>query len=227
MRDLIKGIVEFREKLQPQYAAKFQQLAQGQEPDSFFISCSDSRVVPDLIACTDPGELFTMRNVGNLVPPSTAAGDSTGDISEASGIEFAVLVLKVKSIIICGHSECGAMKAALANKPMPGMPNLEKWLHHAKTAVFRLENEGPLDEKYKPHDQLSQLNVLAQMEHLASYPIVREAVESGQLKLGAWWFDIGAGEMLAYERKGRRFSPIDRALADRVIAGLGAERATA
>jgi carbonic anhydrase len=116
MRKLIEGIVDFRERLLPQYAARFRELAAGQEPDALFITCSDSRVVPDLLVSTDPGDLFVMRNVGNLIPPATVVGDSTGDLSEASAIEYAVLVLQVQNIVVCGHSECGAMKAAFQAK---------------------------------------------------------------------------------------------------------------
>ena len=131
----------------------------GQTPEALFITCSDSRVVPDLLASTLPGDMFIMRNVGNLVPPATAAGDSTGDLSEASAIEYATIVLNVRSIIVCGHSECGAMKAALSHKVMPDTPNLAKWLHHGASAVFRLEHEGPLDATLSRCDQLAQINV--------------------------------------------------------------------
>src|SRR5580700_5658148 len=119
MRKLIMGIVDFRERLLPQYAERFRELSRGQSPDTLFITCSDSRVVPDLLVSTDPGELFVMRNVGNLVPPATVEGASTGDLSEASAIEFATLVLKVTNIVVCGHSECGAMKAAISGAPLP------------------------------------------------------------------------------------------------------------
>ena len=129
-------------------------LAQGQSPDALFITCSDSRVVPDLLASTDPGDLFVMRNVGNLIPPATVEGASTGDLSEAGAIEYAILVLKVRNIVVCGHSECGAMKAAMAREPMPDTPNLAKWLHHSAAAVFRLGQEGPLDPSLKQYDQL-------------------------------------------------------------------------
>lgn len=220
MRKLIMGIVDFRERLLPQYAQRFHDLAQGQAPDTLFITCSDSRVVPDLLASTDPGELFVMRNVGNLVPPATVEGASTGDLSEASAIEYAVLMLKVRSIVVCGHSECGAMKAALARKPTPSTPNLAKWLHHSASAVFRLDQEGPLDPRLTPCDQLAQLNVLVQLEHLASYPIVRERIADGSLHLSGWWFDIAKGAMFVYQREVRRFEIIDRAAAERLIVQL-------
>ena len=221
MRKLIKGIVDFRERLLPQYAEKFRVLAQGQTPDSLFITCADSRVVPDLLVSTDPGDLFVMRNVGNLVPPATVDGASTGDLSEASAIEFAIQVLKVSSIVICGHSECGAMKAALARTPAANMPNLARWLHHCSSAVFRLEQEGPLDPQLSLHDQLSQLNVLVQLEHLATYPMLRERIAAGTLQLSGWWFDIAKGEMFAYRRERRRFETIDRDMAEYLLSRLG------
>jgi len=185
------------------------------------ITCSDSRVVPDLLASTHPGDLFTMRNVGNLIPPATAEGISIGDVSEASAIEYAVLVLKVANIVVCGHSECGAMKAVLARNPTPDTPNLDKWLHHASTAAFRLEHEGALEASLQPHDQLSQLNVLVQLEHLMSYPIVRVKVMAGTLHLSGWWFDIATGNMYAYERARRSFAVIDRQLAGQLVTRLG------
>jgi carbonic anhydrase len=221
MRKLISGIVEFRERQLPKYVERFRDLALAQAPDTLMITCSDSRVVPDLLASTHPGDLFTMRNVGNLVPPATAEGVSIGDVSEASAIEYAVLVLKVANIVVCGHSECGAMKAALAPNAKPGAPNLEKWLHHASTAAFRLEHEGALDDALQPHDQLSQLNVLVQIEHLMSYPIVRAQVAAGTLHLSGWWFDIATGDMYSYERASRSFEVIDRQVAERLIARLG------
>jgi carbonic anhydrase len=221
VRKLIEGIVDFRERMLPQYTQRFQELALTQTPDALFITCSDSRVVPDLLASTHPGDLFTMRNVGNLIPPATADGISIGDLSEASAIEYSVLVLKVANIVVCGHSECGAMKAVLANEPHHETPNLAKWLHHAHPATFRLEQEGPIDATLKPYDQLSQLNVLVQLEHLMSYPIVRDKVLAGTLRLSGWWFEVASGSMYAYERLSRSFEVIDRQMADQLVARLG------
>jgi carbonic anhydrase len=226
MRKLIQGIVAFREKLLPQYAARFREVASGQNPDALFVTCADSRVVPDLLVSTDPGDLFVIRNVGNLVPPGTIEGNSTGDLSEASAIEYAVIVLKVRDIVVCGHSDCGAMKAALARKQVPEAPNLSKWLSHANTAVFRLESEGPLNANFNPHDQLSQLNVLVQLEHLTSYPIVCERVAAGTLRLHGWWFDIVSGNMFAYEQMTRSFEVIDHHEADRLLTRLDAAKDT-
>jgi carbonic anhydrase len=217
MRKLIRGIVEFREKLLPQYADRFRELSLGQAPDALLITCSDSRVVPELLASTDPGDLFVMRNVGNLVPPANAEGSSTGGVSEASAIEYSVLLLNVQDIVICGHSECGAMRAVVERASLSDTPNLNKWLHYCTSAAFRLDQEGPLDRSKSVHDQLSQLNVLVQLEHLMSYSIVQDRVRSGALHLSGWWFDIASGEMLAYERETRAFERIDRKTAERFL----------
>ena len=162
-----------------------------------------------------------MRNVGNLIPPAGADGISVGDLSEASAIEYSVLVLKVSNIVVCGHSACGAMKELEASKSDTEVPNLSRWLHHAQNAAFRLRHEGPLDAALPTHDQLSQLNVLVQLEHLMSYPIVRGRVSAGTSRLSGWWFDVGAGTMHAYDRVSRSFGIIDRPMAERLIAFFG------
>lgn len=200
----------------PRYAERFRGLSEGQAPDTLFITCADSRVEPNLLASTDPGELFTMRNVGNLVPPATAEGLSTGDLCEASAIEYGVKVLKVANIIVCGHSGCGAMKAVLAPRALDDAPNLTAWLHHVRPAVARFAQDvapGSLT----PYDRLSQLNVLVQLEHLMTYPDVRTAVESGELQLGGWWFDIAAGEMYIYQPDACTFAAVERDLAERLF----------
>jgi carbonic anhydrase len=217
MKKLIEGIIEFREQRLPELEQRFQELARGQNPDTLFISCSDSRVVPSLLMSSDPGELFVMRNVGNLMPPGTRDGDSTGDLSEASALEYAVLVLMVRNIIICGHSGCGAMKAVLSGSALTDTPNLAQWLGHASCALQRLRVEGPLDASFPPDDQLSQLNVLVQIEHLLTYPIVQQKVEAGELQLSGWWFDIGKGEMSAFDPEKLRFERIDRSGVERLI----------
>src|SRR5688500_6662554 len=132
MRKLIWGIVEFREQHLPRYAEHFRDLADGQSPDTLFITCADSRVAPNLLVSTDPGELFTMRNVGNLVPPATADGLSTGDLSEASANNYAVKALKVENTGVCGHSGFGAMKEVMAPGLLNDTLNLTAWLDTAQ-----------------------------------------------------------------------------------------------
>lgn len=213
MRKLIWGIVDFREQQLPRYSEQFQKLAKGQSPDTLFITCSDSRVVPSLMVSTDPGELFTMRNVGNLVPPAAANGLSTGDLSEASAIEYAVQVLKVANIVVCGHSGCGAMKAVLAPSLVDDAPNLAAWLQHASPAAARLGQVRTPDSDLTVDDRLSRINVLVQIEHLMTYPLVRQQVERGALQLSGWWFDIGTGDIFAYRPETSSFALIDRRLA--------------
>jgi carbonic anhydrase len=215
LRKLIRGIVEFREQTLPDHAQRFRDLAYAQTPDALFITCADSRVVPNLMVSTEPGDLFTVRNVGNLMPPADHQGHSEGDLSEASAIEYAVSVLKVPNIVVCGHSECGAMKAVLGGKADSLPPNLAKWLHHAHPAARRLASGDRLDPSLSEHDQLSQLNVLAQLEHLMTYRVVRDQVEAGTLTLSGWWFDIGSGDVLAYRDEHRAFVIIDRENAER------------
>jgi carbonic anhydrase len=217
MQRLIEGIVDFREQRLPQYAALFRELSGAQDPDALFITCADSRVVPDLLVLSDPGELFTMRNVGNLIPPADGDGGSTGDLSEASAVEYAVLVLEVPNIVVCGHSGCGAMKAVLKRQQLPTAPNLSRWLHHAAPALQRLERDGPLDASLAADDQLSQLNVLAQLDHLMTYRIVRERAAAGTLGLTGWWFDIATGNVCAYDPEARKFRLLDRQEADRLL----------
>ena len=127
--------------------------------------------------------------------PRMPKGSPTGDVSEAGAIEYAVLVIGVKNIVVCGHSSCGAMKAALAQKVPTNTPNLAKWLHHASAACFRLHHEGALDRALPYDDQLSQINVLVQLEHLMTYSIVRQRVENQTLCLAGWWFDVATGDM--------------------------------
>lgn len=132
MKKLIKGIVDFRTKLQPSYKETFARLALGQSPDALFIGCSDSRVAVNVFASTDPGDLFVVRNVGNLVPPCGSDGQSTADESEAAAIEFALDTLNVSYIIICGHSECGAMQALANGRSKVKSQNLRSWLRHGE-----------------------------------------------------------------------------------------------
>jgi len=213
MKKLVQGIVEFRKNVRPEYREKFAQLALGQAPDALFIACSDSRVVPNLFASADPGDLFVIRNVGNLVAPAGQAGGS-----EAAAIEFALSNLPVTDVIVCGHSECGAMRALLAGGSE--MPGLRSWLLHGEPALRKLANNETPDPSMAPHNQLSQLNVLAQIEHLKSYPLVREGIQQGRLRLHGWWFEIKNADVYGYDENLGRFVLIDAAEAERLLSRL-------
>lgn len=218
MKKLVKGIVEFRRNIRPNYLETFAKLALGQSPDTLFIACSDSRVVPNLFASTDPGDLFVVRNVGNIVPPCHCHGTglSRGDKSEAAAIEFAVHKLKISNIIVCGHSECGAMRALL-DKPNEQMPNLTEWLTDGKIIIDLLNHDDNHNPELAKHNRLSQLNVLQQLENLKTYPIVQQKLLEGQLKLHGWWFELRHAEVYAYEEEINQFVLIDEKEAEKIL----------
>jgi len=216
MRKLISGIVEFRRNVRAGYQEAFSKLALTQMPDALFISCSDSRVVPNTFASTNPGDLFVLRNVGNLVPECDENGVSFSDESEAAAIEFSVLNLKVNDIIVCGHSECGAMHALLNNREKMPHLNLKKWLRHGdeSLAIF---NEGlTLDPNISAVNQLSQINVITQMKHVATYPIVKERILNGTLRVHGWWFDITHADVYSFDEEKNKFVIIDETEAERL-----------
>lgn len=220
MKKLIQGIVDFRRKVRKDYNVTFGALAKGQSPDALFIACSDSRVQPNTFASTEPGDVFVLRNVGNLIPPCGKDGISTSDEAEAAAIEFSVLNLKVPSIIVCGHSECGAMHALTHDREKVKMPNLKRWLRHGDLAVEQLKTGHTLDATLTKENQLSQLNVLLQMEHVRSYPAVKKRVAEGTLAVEGWWFDIAKADVYAYEIDLNKFVLIDEVEAERLIKRL-------
>ncbi|HEV3029479.1 MAG TPA: carbonic anhydrase, partial [Planctomycetota bacterium] len=199
----------------PEYKETFARLALGQSPDALFIACSDSRVAANLFASTEPGDLFVLRNVGNLIPRANEKGVPDRDSSVAAAIEFASIGLHVRVFVVCGHSECGAMKALAEHRELA--PALGAWLSHAKEPLRRLEAGARMKGDLAPHNHLSQLNVLQQLEHLRSYPILRERLNSGNLRLNAWWFDIAQAEVSAYEESADRFVVIDEAEGARLL----------
>lgn len=220
MKKLIQGIIEFRKNVQESYRESFGRLATGQSPDTLFIACSDSRVVPNTFASTNPGDLFVLRNVGNLVPPSGENGVSSGDESEAAAIEYSVLTLNISNIVVCGHSECGAMRAIMNDRKKIESPNLKNWLRHGEDAILRHNAGNVLDSSWSTHNQISQLNVLLQMEHVKSYPAVKKGMEEKKLDVHGWWFDLAKAEVYAYEEEQGRFVLIDEPEAERLLARL-------
>ena len=194
MKKLLNGVLDYKNYSRLKYDDLYEKLAGGQSPETLMISCSDSRVMPTLFTSSDPGELFTVRCVGNIVPKSTAVGHAEG-----SAIEFAIRHLKVKQVVVCGHSGCGAMGGLLAPEAIESLPYVKSWLEHAHDSLDALAaydgDRGNLDEV----NLLSQLNVLQQLKHLETYDCVKEGVEGGTLTLGGWWFDIGVGMPLVYD----------------------------
>ena len=217
MKNLIQGIVDFRKSLTDERRALFAKLALGQKPDALFIACSDSRVVPNLFASTNPGDLFVIRNIGNLVPPHA---EQVEENCVRAALEFSVLFLKVADIIVCGHSECGAMQALVEGFDTRASPHLGSWLKYGAPSLSKRAREVIIDPLLLFHNQISQINVLQQIEHIASYPFIQERLEKGTLRLHGWWFDIAMATVYCYEPTVSRFVLIDEQEAKMIISRL-------
>ncbi|MCQ4276464.1 carbonic anhydrase [Stutzerimonas degradans] len=196
---IIGGVKRFREEIYPQQRELFEKLAFEQQPRAMFITCADSRIIPELITQSSPGDLFVTRNVGNVVPPY---GQMLGGVSTA--IEFAVVALGVQHIIICGHSDCGAMKAVLDPASLQRMPTVKAWLSHAEVARHVVEeNCGCANEHTL--GILTEENVVAQLDHLRTHPSVAARLASGQLFIHGWVYNIGTSEIRAYDAQTGEF----------------------
>lgn len=218
MRKLIQGIVDFRKNLTEENRALFAKLALGQKPDALFIACSDSRVVPNLFASTNPGDVFVLRNVGNLIP---ASSDDHQENSAQATLEFSIFSLNIADIIICGHSECGAMKALVEGIDSHSCPHLAKWLKYGEEAVKKAREGLVLNPKLSEENRISQANVLLQMEHISSYSFVRERMEKKRLRVHGWWFDIAHADVYCYEPTLNQFVLIDEKESELILARLG------
>ncbi|MER5301199.1 carbonic anhydrase [Streptomyces lasiicapitis] len=185
MRHLAHGIDRFQREVFPDRAGLFARLAASHRPGTLFIGCSDARVVPELITQTEPGELFVVRTAGNLVP-AYAPGDDDG---VAAGIEYAVAVLGVRDIVVCGHSACGAMTALAEGHDLSGAPAVARWLRYADASRAR----AAAAEAGGDVDVLVRENVSAQLANLATHPSVARALAQGSVRLHGWVFDIRTG----------------------------------
>jgi carbonic anhydrase len=206
MKKLIQGIVDFRRNLTKESRRLFAKLALGQKPDALFICCSDSRVAPNVFASTDPGDLFVLRNIGNLIP---------------AAIEFSLFSLNVSDIIVCGHSECGAMQALAQGIASSTCPHLKSWLKYGEESLNKVRKGVIIDPTLSEHNQISQVNVLEQMQHIISYPSVRDRIEKKQLRVHGWWFDIAQGDVYCYEQTLSQFVLIDDKEAKLILKRLG------
>lgn len=203
IQQLVAGIHHFQATAFRTQRELFAHLAQGQSPDTLFITCSDSRIDPNLITHTRPGELFIMRNAGNIVPPH---GASNG--GEEPTIEFAVVALGVRDIIVCGHSQCGAVKGLLHPEKLLDLPAVAAWLYHAEPTRRIMYD---LYKNCTPEQLLSasiQENVLVQLENLATLPAVAQRLKTDELNLHGWVYDIQTGEVFAYDPQAGQFLPV-------------------
>ncbi|MFC4536422.1 SulP family inorganic anion transporter [Sphaerisporangium dianthi] len=204
--DLLAGTADFQRRTAPLVRPFLNRMARAQEPSHLFITCADSRVVPNLITASGPGDLFTVRNIGNLVPRHGAAPP---DDSVVAAIEYATAALNVSTITVCGHSGCGAMAALLsAGENIAGLPGLTNWLRHGDHTLARhiLSDPAPDAEDADPLDRLCRVNVVQQLDNLRTHPSVARLEDSGRLQLVGLYFDIGAARVHVLDRQG--FTPV-------------------
>lgn len=181
MLSLNKGIQTFEKHIFPKKAGLFNTLANGQNPSVLMITCADSRIMPSLITQSEPGEVFVCRNAGNVVPPAGSGCDGT-----VASIEFAIASFDIDTIVVCGHSDCGAMKGVQDPTLAEGLPTVANWLQHS------CKGEGHADLK-----SLTIENIRHQINHLLTYPAIKCKVDDGQIDIVGWYYDIGQGQVIS------------------------------
>lgn len=207
LEQLKAGIRRFQTEVYPEQAAMFRKaVSEPQEPHTFFITCADSRIDPELITQSTPGEMFVLRNIGNMIP---AYGEMMGGVSAV--VEYAVALLKVKHIVVCGHADCGAMKGLLAPESVSSMAAVKNWLTNAATAMSVAEAMGGEHESRATLMQrVTEQNVLLQMQHLRTHPSVGAAIARGELTISGWVYEIGTGEVRISEDGTGKFVPVGK-----------------
>ena len=199
MKDIIDGFLKFQKEAYPERVKLFKDLASQQSPRALFISCSDSRLVPELVTQREPGDLFVIRNAGNIVP---SYGPEPGGVSGT--VEYAVAVLGMKDVVICGHSNCGAMTAIAKGHDLSQMPAVASWLRHADAAKA-VNAAHHHDSEHAKVDALVRQNVIAQLNNLRTHPSVALALSQKKLRLHGWMFDIESGEIDALDHQSGGF----------------------
>jgi carbonic anhydrase len=205
MQKLVDGLHRFKAEVFNSNQELFAPLIDGQRPEVLFVTCSDSRVAPNLITQTNPGELFILRNAGNIVPPYGA-----GIGGEAATVELAVLALGVRHIIVCGHTSCGAMSALLDPSAVQDMPAMRAWLDHAEATRRLVEENYPHVTGPARITVAVEENVLTQIEHLRTHPAVRSRVARGELSLHGWVYKLETGEVFQYDAAQAQFVAFTR-----------------
>lgn len=202
MLKLLPGIHKFKTEIHEQNEAFFENLSKGQAPETLFITCSDSRVVPNLITSTAPGELFVVRNAGNIVPRHQKPAGG-----EEATIEYAVTALGVKHIIVCGHSQCGAMKGLLCPEILEPLPSVKEWLEHShKTREIIESSYSHLGEEEKQNIAIQE-NVLVQIENLKTHPCISKKLWKREIHIYGWIYEIESGEVYVHDPVDETFKP--------------------
>ncbi len=214
MKKVVNGTVRFREEGYSSRQALFAELANGQSPEVLFVTCADSRIDPCLVTHTDPGDLFVCRNAGNIVPPHSHENHGTN-----ASIEYAVAVLGVRDIVVCGHTDCGAMKGAMNLSAVEELPQVRDWLEHSRAAVEIAAQKHRRDDNKLL--RVIEENVLLQLQHLRSHPAVAARLATGDIGLHGWVYDIETGGVTCHDAASDRFEPIEERYADLLDAPAG------
>jgi carbonic anhydrase len=203
LEKLLQGIFEFQQDEFEKHRELFRDLGNKQEPHTLFVGCSDSRIVPNMITKTAPGELFTIRNIANIVPPYRKTEEY---VATTAAIEYAVSILNVEAIVVCGHSNCGGCNALFYDDAeMKKIPHVKKWLELASDIKEKVEKVVPKGDLQAREWMAEQLNVVLQLEHLLTYPGVEEKIEAGTLSIMGWHYIIETGEIYNYNFDKRKF----------------------
>jgi len=210
---IIKGVINFRNNVYPEHKDLFGTLASGQSPDILFVTCSDSRIDPNLMTGSPPGDLFICRNAGNIIPPHS---NETGGMT--ASIEYAVAVLGVRHIIICGHTDCGAITGALNLNRLEGLPHVKEWLGHCRSAIEIVrERNGIPSNQCLGHEHLNEAieeNVLQQVQHLRTHPVVAAKMATGKVQVHGWIYDIESGRIRCCNQNSTTFREFDEHYAE-------------
>jgi len=196
------GVLRFQKDVFPTKKALFESLSFGQAPEALFITCSDARIETGMLTQSEPGELFVCRNAGNIVPPHT---EHTGGVT--ASLEYAAAVLNVPHIVVCGHTGCGAMEAAMNEDSVAALPHVREWLQFTRKAVEIMEEAGRGKSADERQDMLAEQNVILQLRHLKTHPTVAERLASGALTLHGWVYHIKTGDVQVFDEALEEFIP--------------------
>lgn len=203
---LLDGVTKFKNEEYLEHQKLFSELGGSQDPHTLFIGCSDSRVVPNLITSALPGELFVVRNIANLVPNYRISAEFA---ATTAAIEYAVVVLNVENIVVCGHSNCGGCSALfLPEEKLNKIPNVKKWLQLAAPIKERIDKEHKNSDEATRNKQAELLNVVEQLKHLLSYPFIKDRYDRGEIKLYGWYYVIETGDVYDYDIESKEFKLI-------------------
>jgi carbonic anhydrase len=197
------GVAKFQTEIFPAQRELFERLRRGQDPLALFVTCADSRVNPNLVTQTDPGEIFIERNPGNMIPPYV---EFVGGVT--AGVEYAMLALNVPVIVVCGHTDCGVMKALLDPGEAHGMPGVQRWMSHGIAARDRMLQELPFARKEEQLTRLTEYNVLEQIKNIQTHPSVHKRLRYGEIEIRGWVYDIGSGSIREANPETGQFEPL-------------------